>query len=368
VYAVHGNGTMVAGWPVQVGVLSGDLLPMVIPGNDSAVLDVDGDGNDEVSVAAATSLSGQGPKLVDGDGSTIRTYQGAAANCPDQGSVINLADYPSVGDLSGTGSPAVLKGGLTLNGVANLLAVNQNLPFCHVEQAWDPTTGNALPGYPRATDDFQLLSQASIARVTPGAQRQALTGTGLYQVHAYGLAGQEAPGWPKFTGGWVQSTPAVGDSDGNGRLDVAAVTREGWSFLWKTPVPACGGSNNEWWTFHHDERGTDNYRIDGRPPGSPRNLVARHNGAGQVTVSWRQPGGDWLCGKPARYRLLVSRQPIRHPGDGKGIVFAAASGGAGKAVSRTFTRPEVTNARYVAVLYRDKARNWGLLRSAPVRR
>ena len=71
VYAVHGDGSMVSGWPVQVGVLSGDLLPMVIPGNDAAVLDVDGDGNDEVSVSAATSLSGQGPKLVDGDGSTI---------------------------------------------------------------------------------------------------------------------------------------------------------------------------------------------------------------------------------------------------------------------------------------------------------
>ena len=150
---------------------------MVLPGNDAAVLDVDGDGNDEVSVSAATSLSGQGPKLVDGDGSTIRTFQAAAANCPDQGEVVNLADYPSVGDLSGDGTPDVVKGGLTLNGVANLLAVNQNLPFCHVEQAWNATTGAALPGYPRATDDFQLLSQASIARVAgSGPQRQALVG------------------------------------------------------------------------------------------------------------------------------------------------------------------------------------------------
>ncbi len=366
VYAVHGNGTMVSGWPVQVGVLSGDLLPMVIPGNDSAVLDVDGDHDDEVSVSAATSLSGQGPMLVDGDGSTIRTYQGPVANCPDQGPVINLADYPSVGDLSGDGSPDVVKGGLTLNGVANLLAVNQNLPFCHVEQAWDPATGNALAGYPRATDDFQLLAQASIARVAgSGAQRQALVGTGLYQVHAYGPAGGEASGWPKFTGGWVQSTPAVGDADGNGKLDVAAVTREGWSFLWRTPASACGGSNGQWWTFHHDERGSNNYRIDGRPPGSPRNLVARRN-AGAVTVSWKQPGNDWLCGKPTRYRVIASNHPIADPGDGKTIVYTAASGGAGQKRSRTFRRPEVTNGRYVAVLYRDNARNWGLLSSARI--
>ncbi len=125
-----------------------------------------------------------------------------------------------------------------MNGVANLLAVNQNLPFCHVEQAWNANTGAALPGYPRATDDFQLLSQASVARVAgSGPQRQALVGTGMYQVHAYGPTGLEAPGWPKFTGGWTQSTPAVGDADGDGKLDVAALTREGWSFLWKTAGP-----------------------------------------------------------------------------------------------------------------------------------
>jgi hypothetical protein len=368
VYAVHGNGTMVSGWPVQVGVLSGDLLPLVIPGNDSAVLDVNGDGNDEVSVSAATSLSGQGPKLVDGNGSTIRTYQGAAANCPDQGPVINLADYPSIGDLSGNGTPDVVKGGLTLNGVANLLAVNQNLPFCHVEQAWDPATGDALPGYPRATDDFQLLSEASIARVAgSGPQRQALMGTGLYQLHAYGPTGTEAPGWPKFTGGWIESTPAVGDADGDGKLDVAGVTREGWSFLWRTGVSACGNSNDQWWTFHHDERSTANYGVDGRPPGSPRNLVATRNATvGSVTVSWKQPGDDWLCGSPCRYRVIASTDPIRHPGDGEVIVAADAVGGAGEAVSRTFTQAQVGTAPYVAVLYRDEARNWGLLRSTRI--
>ena len=41
-------------------------------------------------------------------------------------------------------------------------------------------------------------------------------------------------GWPKFTGGWTQATPAVGDADGDGDLDVSVTTREGWSFLWDT--------------------------------------------------------------------------------------------------------------------------------------
>ena len=192
-------------------------------------------------------------------------------------------------------------------------------------------------------------------------------GTGLYQLHAYGPTGAEAPGWPKFTGGWIESTPAVGDADGDGKLDVAGVTREGWSFLWRTGVSACDDSNDQWWTFHHDERSTANYGVDGRPPGSPRNLVATRNATvGSVTVSWKQPGDDWLCGSPCRYRVIASTDPIRHPGDGEVIVAADAVGGAGEAVSRTFTQAQVGTAQYVAVLYRDEASNWGLLRSTRI--
>jgi hypothetical protein len=361
VYALHSDGSPVDGWPVQVGVLAGDLLPLVLPGHDAAVLDSDGDGDDEVSVSAATSIDGQGAKLVDGDGSTISTYQHSAANSPDQGPIINLADYPSIGDLSGDGTPDVVKGGLTLNGVANLLAVNQNLPFSHVEQAWDPTTGQELAGFPRATDDFQLLSAASIARVSgsgPGAQ--ALVGTGLYQLHAYGADGSEAAGWPKFTGGWMQATPAVGDADGDGNLDVATITREGWQFLWDTPTPACGGANDEWWTFHHDERSTGNYGTDGRPPGTPTGLDAVRNDDNSVSVGWTAPGDDWLCGDPARYHVIVSNGPIAHPGDGTQIADAAAGAGGGS-VEREFGSGAIGNATHVAVLYRDEAGNWGLL-------
>jgi hypothetical protein len=176
----------------------------------------------------------------------------------------------------------------------------------------------------------------------------------------------EAPGWPKFTGGWIESTPAVGDANGDGKLDVAALTREGWSFLWRTAVPACGDSNDQWWTFHHDERNTANYRVDARPPGSPQNLVAKRNANGSATVSWKQPGDDWLCGRPARYLLIASNTPINDPYDGRVVVDAAAAGGAGQAASRTLTSSQVGSAQYVAVLYRDEVKNWGLLRSTGI--
>jgi hypothetical protein len=141
------------------------------------------------------------------------------------------------------------------------------------------------------------------------------------------------------------------------------VTREGWSFLWRTGISACGGSNDEWWSFHHDERGTANYGVDGRPPGAPENVTAARNPNGSVTVSWKQPGDDWLCGAPARYRVVVANGPIPHPSDGQAIADVAATGGAGQLVSRTFTAATIGGADSVAVLYRDEAGNWGLLHS-----
>jgi hypothetical protein len=346
VYALHADGSIVDGWPVKVGVAAGDLLPLVLPGHDAAVIDADG-GTDEVAVSAGTSIvPGGGARLVDGSGATVSSFESAAGSRTDQGAVLNLADFLSAGDVLGTGQPQLMKGGLTVNGAANLLAVNQNLPFNHVEQMWAPAgpggyvdPGPSVPGYPLATDDFQLVSQASVARVGgSGPGRQALVGTGLYQLHAYGAGGVEPPGWPKFTGGWTQPTPAVGDADGDGDLDVTTLTREGWSFLWDTGVGACDGANDEWWTFHHDEHSTANHTNDARPPGTPTDLALRRDG-GDLVLTLKAPGDDWLCGTPAKMLVLGNE---REPAE-----------------ELRLTAADVGDAERLTVRFRDEAGNWG---------
>jgi hypothetical protein len=368
VYALHGDGTEVEGWPVMVGVAAGDLLPLVLPGHDAAVLDSDGDGDDEVVVSAATSLGAGGTRLVDGDGTTVQDFESLAGNSVDTGPVLNLADYASIGALSGD-QPSVVKGGLTLNGAANLLAPNQNLPFAHVVQAWDPASGAGLPAYPRATDDFQLVSQPAIANVGGGDDRHFLYGTGLYQLHAYGTGGLEPEGWPKFLGGWIQATPAVGDVNADGDLEVSALTREGFSFLWETGTPACESgagatTNEEWWTFHHDEHGTANYGHDARPPGTAGALEAGDVAPdGSVTLTWTEPGDDWLCGSADRFRVLLAERPIARAADGDLALAGEAAGPVGGAQQAVLDAATLGDATHAAILYRDDAGNWGLIRS-----
>ena len=367
-YAVHGDGSQVAGWPVETGVLAGDILPLVVPSHDAAAGDLDpANPGVEVSLSAATGPA----RLIAGDGTPLRTYanQSAGGMVRDESIQLNLADYPAIGRLTDSLGPSVVKGGLSLAGVANLLAVNQNLEFNHTAQAWDPRTGAYRAGYPRATDDFQLLSQPVIAKAGgSGGGRQAIVGTGLYQLHAYGEGGQEPAGWPKFTGGWIFATPTVGDMDGDGELDVMTLTREGFAFAWKTGVPACesGGTstNDEWWTFSHDEHSTALYGHDARPPGAPTGLGGERSGSALV-LAWRAPGDDLLCGDPSRYRVIASRERIDGPKDGTLLgEFDAGEGraGAGRAVTLP---PELRDGdTHVAVIYSDEAGNWGRPRDA----
>jgi hypothetical protein len=203
-------------------------------------------------------------------------------------------------------------------------------------------------------EDFQLLSSPAVADVSDAPGPEIIAGTGLYYLRNINASGAEGSGWPKFTGGWIFVTPAVGDVDGDGKLDVAAMTREGWSFLWRTDRPACGG-NDEWWTSRHDEWGTGAYGTDSRPPGTPRAFRAA-TGSSTVELGWIAPGDDWLCGKAKQAVVLASSDPITRPSEGKVIARLDATS-SGNEVRTTVNRG--TKRRYHAVAYVDDAGNWG---------
>ena len=195
-----------------------------------------------------------------------------------------------------------------------------------------PPPARALPGLPVATDDFQLLSPG-LDRAgrrhrpgPPGARRDRPLPPPRVR-HRRRRAGRVAE---------VHRRLDAGDAGGRRRRRRRRprrhqVTREGWSFLWDTDsaasadgtddgVDACDGSNEEWWTFHHDERSTGNYGTDGRPPGCPRprssrrRCPARSRPHATSTTTWQlgfiAPGDDWLCGTAEEFRVIVSPDPI----------------------------------------------------------
>jgi hypothetical protein len=359
-YAVNGKGEFLPGWPVKPNGAVPDALPLVGPGVDQVMGDVDGDGKLDVIGGVATG----DVQSWRGDGTRITTYDPTPATGEhvDKSRVLNLFENPIVADLDGQPGLEVIKGGLTLNQLVNLgIATGQNLPYNHVIQAWDGKTGNELPAFPQAVEDFQLLSSPAVADVSSAPGKEVVVGTGLYYLRDFNASGTEGGGWPKFTGGWIFTTPSIGDTDGDGKLEVTALTREGYSFQWDTDRPACGG-NDEWWTARHDEWNSGAYGTDSRPPGTPRSFKVKRR-AGRATLSWLAPGDDWLCGRAKRYRVLASSKPIVHPGDGRriGQGSAAAEGKRQTASYRTGPR-----SRHFAVLYQDDAGNWGRL--APVSR
>jgi hypothetical protein len=364
VYALDRNANVLPGWPTQPNGAVPDALPFVGPGVDHILANVDGD----PELEAIGNLATGDVTATNADGSNAATYDASPAGGEhvDKTKVLNLFENPIAANIDGVPGPEIIKGGVTLNQLVNIgVAVGQNLPYNHVIQAWNAQTGASLPSFPQAVEDFQLLSSPSVADVTadtPGPD--ILAGTGLYYLRSISATGVEGAGWPKFTGGWIFATPAIGDANGDGNLDVTALTREGFAFMWDTDRPACG-TNDEWWTSRHDEFNSGAYGTDSRPPGSPRDLKFNILGQHVVVLGWTAPGDDWLCGQAERFRVIASDQPIRHPTDGTVVGDFTADAAAGGAQAKMVTNIDQEN-KFFAVLYQDEAGNWGHMKTISI--
>jgi hypothetical protein len=256
VYAFDAHGKPLPGWPVKPEALSADAIPLVgrgVPVSPS-LADVDGDGRDEVAVAAFT---GQ-PELYRGDGSRAFQFQttgrggGSRASAP---AALALGANAAFGRTS-PGGPLRLFGGL----VDSRLAAAQFSPaskidFEHLIGGWDARSGDWLSGFPAPVEGWTIVGTPAIADVDGDGKAEVIAGSSGYELHAFREDGSEPGGWPKNTGGWVLASPAVGDVDGDGRQEVVAATREGYLFAWDT----AGKSAAEWPSFRHDTLNTGRY-------------------------------------------------------------------------------------------------------------
>jgi hypothetical protein len=251
-------GPYLPGWPAHIAIAKDALLPWIegVP-TSPALADVDGDGTLEVGIAGVigtayvlkadgTSFYGNGP-----DGLPVTLPSDKAAF----GAHTNSTDGPSLAAL-GSGTFARIGGRMTfvvpaggLGGLLDLAASEQQIPHDEHVDAWDVQTGTFLDAFPRRIDDAQFLTNPSVADVSGDGQPEILAGSGGYLLHAFDTNGDEAPGWPKFTGGWIIASPAVGPL--GRRAAVAVTTREGELWVWKArSKPA----SRAWPRAHHDPR------------------------------------------------------------------------------------------------------------------
>jgi hypothetical protein len=167
-----------------------------------------------------------------------------------------LFSQPSIGDMDQDGAPdVVVSGGSRTLAGGGVRAERAQ----HLLAFWSGKTGKMLPGSPVVVEDYTLLVNHAIADVSGDDYPEAITGTGGYFLHAADACGREAPGFPRFTNGWIASAAAVGDVDGDAQrsLEVVVGTRDGYLFAWHTQGRASGPV--EWESFHHDNANTGNY-------------------------------------------------------------------------------------------------------------
>ncbi|MCC6157393.1 MAG: hypothetical protein IT350_05020 [Deltaproteobacteria bacterium] len=146
-----------------------------------------------------------------------------------------------------------------------------------------------------------------IADISGDGRAEAISGTGGFTVDAVDFDGAQPPTWPKFTNQWSASSPSIGDTDLDGKLEVYQYTLEGWLWGWKSAGDACAetGIASDWWSFHHDERNTGFWNVDTLPPSVATNIEVEETDSG-YRLSFTAPGDDWMCGTAAEYDIRVA--------------------------------------------------------------
>ncbi len=360
-YAIHADGAahgdtpsergwdpdaFVDGFPVRSALVTTELLPVVGTGSNGppALADIDGDGTLEIG-----TMSAVGPVYVfDHSGVSFfgRAESGEDVALPSEpfGAASDSTDSPAFGALGGTvlaelGGEG--EGFYSLAPVAGLgkLIDNQvagsQFPADNQLAAWRLTGPSGTENepafaeaFPRRVNDLQFIAAPAVADISGDGLPEAIQGSGVYDLHAIDIGGNQPPDWPKFTNGWMVGTPAIGDIDGDGLLEVVAVTREGNLFAWNTTGDECGPVL--WRRYHHDEWGTGNYHADTRPPASLRAgdaAIASQDG-GRVEIDLASvPGDDLYCGE-ASFDVRYSDRPISNAAE-----FAVAAAATVESVS-----------------------------------
>jgi hypothetical protein len=313
-------GAFVKGWPAQIGQLDAGLLPTIGDGVTGSPALADLSGNGQLEVVAASSA---GPIYVlSPNGSSYLGYGGSAhlpnvgAYEPANGSVLQwtmpAVGSPIVAPIGRPGAaPSLIAPAASVGKLLDTAFPGSQAPHENELDTWNAKTGALGAEGPLQMNDLQFLDQPIVADVN-GTETGSyvVEASGLYDLRAYGPTGVEAPGFPKFTGGWTTFGAAFGPWGSLSDQVLVAGTRSGDLLVWKTPTPACAPSG-PWPQVHHDVWNTQNLSATGPPaPGcskAPSDAGYRLGAADGGIFDFRQPyDGSVPAPAPAGLGLHVS--------------------------------------------------------------
>ena len=258
---------LLPGWPAEMTDLDAGLLPTAADGTNASPALADLSGNGQLDVGAMTAVGpgyifrpdgtsylGTGP---DGEPVTLSMFAaGALANSKDLPSIPSLG-FPVFAPL-GPGAP-----GISFIAPATSLgkAVDAALPaeqYANDNQldAWNTATATMQPAFPQVMNDLQFFDQPIVANVGgTSAGTYVVEASATSDLRAVNAEGQEAPGFPKFTGGWIVNAPSFGPWGSLTNQVLVAGTRDGDLFVWTTPTPS-SATSGPWPREHHDLQNT----------------------------------------------------------------------------------------------------------------
>jgi Subtilase family len=256
------------GWPASLVDLDAGLLPDVGDGTTGSPALADLSGNGQLDVGAMTAVGpgyiftpsgrsyyGSGP-----DGQPVSlsvSGAGPLANSPDV-PTIDAVGQPTFASL-GTAAPGVsfIAPTASLGKALDAALPDQQTANDNQVVAWNTTTATMQPAFPHVMNDLQFFNQPIVADVGGGTSGAYIVeASATSDIRAVDGAGQEAPGFPKFTGGWSVNSPSFGPLYREADQVLVAGTRDGDLFLWNTPTKACAPSG-PWPREHHDLSNTN---------------------------------------------------------------------------------------------------------------
>ncbi|MHB8220284.1 MAG: S8/S53 family peptidase, partial [Acidimicrobiales bacterium] len=265
------------GWPAGIADLEPGLLPDVADGVVASPALAQVNGQLDVGVMSAAGpayvLTPSGASAL-GNGPTGRPRV-MTASTPGPGSnstgLLNTS-IPALGAPVfaplGAGAPgtSLVAPALTVGKTLDEGAPANQTPHQNQVDAWNASTGAFDAGFPQQMNTLQFLVSPIVADVAGGSTPYVVEGSATSDLRALDAQGQEAPGFPKFTGGWMVNSPVYGPFGSLATQVLAAGTRTGTLFVWQTTTPATA-SCGPWPEAHHDLWNTGNLE-EAAAPGS----------------------------------------------------------------------------------------------------